>query len=110
MGDAAHPTPQYFAQGACMALEDAVCLGETLASERGDIERGLELYRGTRLLRTTRIQLGSRLLGDHVYHADGPHAMLRNDHMQKMTVESFCEKLSWLYEAATSSTSPRKAA
>jgi 3-hydroxybenzoate 6-monooxygenase len=99
LGDAAHPTLQYFAQGACMALEDAVCLGDALASRHGDIERGLELYRTTRLLRTTRVQLGSRLLGDHVYHADGPHAMLRNHLMRQMSVENFCEKLSWLYEA-----------
>nr|MBP6612304.1 3-hydroxybenzoate 6-monooxygenase [Aquabacterium sp.] len=30
LGDAAHPTTQYMAQGACMALEDAVTLGEAL--------------------------------------------------------------------------------
>jgi salicylate hydroxylase len=43
--------------------------------------------------------LGSRLLGDHVYHADGTVAMLRNLLMRQMNVERFCEKLSWLYEA-----------
>jgi 2-polyprenyl-6-methoxyphenol hydroxylase-like FAD-dependent oxidoreductase len=31
LGDAAHPMLQYFAQGACMALEDAVCLSHMLA-------------------------------------------------------------------------------
>src|SRR5712671_5939988 len=30
LGDAAHPMMQYFAQGACMALEDAVCLSHML--------------------------------------------------------------------------------
>jgi len=30
LGDAAHPMLQYIAQGACQALEDAVCLGENL--------------------------------------------------------------------------------
>ena len=30
LGDAAHPMLQYFAQGACMALEDAVCLSHLL--------------------------------------------------------------------------------
>ena len=30
LGDAAHPTLQYLAQGACMAMEDAVTLGEAL--------------------------------------------------------------------------------
>src|SRR5258708_6791834 len=32
LGDAAHPMLQYLAQGACMALEDAVTLGEALAA------------------------------------------------------------------------------
>jgi 2-polyprenyl-6-methoxyphenol hydroxylase-like FAD-dependent oxidoreductase len=107
LGDAAHPTLQYFAQGACMALEDAVSLTEALASTRGDLEAGLELYRTTRLLRTARVQLGSRLLGDYVYHADGPQAMLRNHLMRQMNVESFCEKLSWLYEAPFLDRMPR---
>lgn len=31
VGDAAHPVAQYMAQGACMALEDAVTLGKALA-------------------------------------------------------------------------------
>ncbi|HVL73558.1 MAG TPA: FAD-dependent monooxygenase, partial [Beijerinckiaceae bacterium] len=32
LGDAAHPMLQYFAQGACMAMEDAVCLSHSLAA------------------------------------------------------------------------------
>ena len=39
LGDAAHPMLQYFAQGACMALEDAVCLSHMLSSF-DDPERG----------------------------------------------------------------------
>ncbi|MEM8813619.1 MAG: 3-hydroxybenzoate 6-monooxygenase [Pseudomonadota bacterium] len=34
LGDAAHPMLQYFAQGACMAMEDAVCLGHMVETER----------------------------------------------------------------------------
>src|SRR3954466_3934498 len=78
LGDAAHPMLQYFAQGACMALEDAVCLAEELADRPGEIEAGLEAYRRARLLRTTRVQLQSRELGNHVYHPAGAHALLRN--------------------------------
>ena len=32
LGDAAHPMLQYFAQGACQAMEDAVCLSHMLGS------------------------------------------------------------------------------
>src|SRR5688572_15587906 len=38
LGDAAHPMLQYFAQGACMALEDAVCLAGCLEAAAGDVE------------------------------------------------------------------------
>ena len=34
LGDAAHPMLQYFAQGACQAMEDAVCLSHMLAQPR----------------------------------------------------------------------------
>ena len=34
LGDAAHPMLQYMAQGACMAMEDAVCLADLLAQDR----------------------------------------------------------------------------
>src|SRR5260370_21197070 len=35
LGDAAHPMLQYIAQGACQALEDAVCLGHNLKKYGG---------------------------------------------------------------------------
>ncbi|VEA05444.1 3-hydroxybenzoate 6-hydroxylase [Salmonella enterica subsp. enterica serovar Sanjuan] len=41
VGDAAHPVAQYMAQGACMALEDAVTLGKAL--ERCDATRSRHL-------------------------------------------------------------------
>ena len=36
VGDAAHPTLQTLAQGACMAMEDAVCLAELIEQANGD--------------------------------------------------------------------------
>ena len=36
LGDAAHPTLQSLAQGACMAMEDAVCLAECVEVDDGD--------------------------------------------------------------------------
>ena len=97
LGDAAHPMLQYFAQGACMALEDAVCLADTLAEAPQDFERALEQYRVARLLRTTRVQLQSRELGNHVYHPAGAHALLRNRMIRDMSLENFCDRLTWLY-------------
>ena len=96
LGDAAHPMLQYMAQGACMAMEDAVCLADSLA-KTDTLESGLETYRARRVLRTTRVQLTSRAMGDHVYHPAGPHAALRNALMTAKSQEEWYETLDWLY-------------
>lgn len=53
MGDAAHPTLPYMAQGAAMAVEDAVVLSRALLAYPP--ERALAVYQAARLERTTRI-------------------------------------------------------
>ena len=45
LGDAAHPMLQYLAQGACMALEDAVTLGEALRRSGDDLDAGVRAVR-----------------------------------------------------------------
>jgi salicylate hydroxylase len=96
LGDAAHPMLQYMAQGACMAMEDAVCLADSLA-KADTIEAGLVRYRDRRLLRTARVQLMSRAMGDHVYHPAGPHAALRNAIMTAKSQDEWLDILQWLY-------------
>jgi len=96
LGDAAHPMLQYMAQGACMAMEDAVCLADSLA-KTDTLESGLETYRARRVLRTTRVQLMSRAMGDHVYHPAGPHAALRNAVMSAKSQPEWYAVLDWLY-------------
>ncbi len=44
LGDAAHPMLQYFAQGACQAMEDAVCLSHMLGAHPDDHASALERY------------------------------------------------------------------
>jgi salicylate hydroxylase len=96
LGDAAHPMMQYFAQGACMAMEDAVCLADCLDAE-ADVERALAAYRDRRVDRTSRVQLQSRLIGDHIYHPAGAHARLRNSLLGARTAEDWFDSLQWLY-------------
>jgi salicylate hydroxylase len=88
---------QYFAQGACMALEDAVCLSHTLGAEPDDPTAALERYRAHRFPRTARVQLQSRLIGEHIYHPAGEHARLRNAIMAAKTSEDYYRDLAWLY-------------
>jgi 2-polyprenyl-6-methoxyphenol hydroxylase-like FAD-dependent oxidoreductase len=97
LGDAAHPMLQYFAQGACMALEDAVCLAHWIDAHGHKIETALEAYRSQRILRTARVQLQSRAIGEHIYHPAGPHAALRNEILRSKTPTDFYDGLQWLY-------------
>jgi FAD-dependent urate hydroxylase len=54
LGDAAHPTTPNLGQGACQAIEDAVCLAAGLAGDR-HVEAALRHYEQVRYLRTTAI-------------------------------------------------------
>ena len=96
LGDAAHPQLQYFAQGACMALEDAVALAHHL-STGADPEAALVAYQNLRHLRTARIQLQSREIGQHVYHPAGAHAELRNAVMRARSPQNWYDIVDWLY-------------
>src|SRR6201999_2177763 len=89
LGDAAHPMLQYFAQGACMALEDAVCLSHMLGSYPDDQTTALERYRAQRFPRTARVQLLSRAIGEHIYHPAGDHARIRNAIMSAKSSEDY---------------------
>lgn len=97
LGDAAHPMLQYFAQGACMALEDAVSLSHMLSSFRDDLKQALEAYRTQRVVRTARVQLQSRAIGEHIYHPAGAHAEVRNAIMRAKSSEDYYGHLAWLY-------------
>ncbi len=96
IGDAAHPMLQYFAQGAAMAVEDGLCVADKLAEAGGDAEAAFEAYQKERYLRTGRVQLMARFLGD-VYHADGVRRDLRNALLGARTQEEALKGLDWLY-------------
>ena len=96
LGDAAHPTTQYMAQGACMAMEDGVTLGEALRVHDNDWTRALDHYQRSRIPRTARIVLSSREMG-RIYHAKGVERLVRNDLWKGRSPERFYDALEWLY-------------
>src|SRR4030095_9055391 len=55
LGDAAHPMLQYLAQGACMAIEDAVVLAAKVAQHGTDFNRAFTAYQEDRFYRTARV-------------------------------------------------------
>lgn len=60
LGDAAHPMVPFMAQGACMAIEDAVVLARALnGATRTDIPDALARYEAERKPRTAQIQESS---------------------------------------------------
>ncbi|MBT6136453.1 MAG: 3-hydroxybenzoate 6-monooxygenase [Rhodospirillaceae bacterium] len=97
LGDAAHPMLQYFAQGACMALEDAVCLADKVTAADGDYGEAFKAYQAERYLRTGRVQLMARFLGD-IYHAKDVERELRNQMLAGRTPETSYQGLAWLYD------------
>ena len=96
LGDAAHPTTQYMAQGACMAMEDAVTLGEALRVTNKDWDAALALYQKNRVTRTARIVLSGREMG-RLYHAAGVERLVRNSLWKGRSQERFYDAMEWLY-------------
>ena len=96
LGDAAHPTHQYFAQGACMAMEDAVCLADQFERSQGNFTRAFLAYQENRIVRAYRVVLSSRMLG-RVYHAEGVERKIRNSVLGAKSPNEFYDGLQWLY-------------
>jgi 2-polyprenyl-6-methoxyphenol hydroxylase-like FAD-dependent oxidoreductase len=95
LGDAAHPTLPYLAQGACMAIEDAVCLANCL-EQTDDIAAGLQDYEHMRLPRTAQVQRLSRQMGV-INHASGAARESRNKNLAARDPRDY-ESNAWLFE------------
>jgi 2-polyprenyl-6-methoxyphenol hydroxylase-like FAD-dependent oxidoreductase len=96
LGDAAHPMLQYLAQGANMALEDAVCLVDQLGVHGGDVAAAFRAYEALRVLRTGRVQTVARIFGD-IYHAAGVRAELRDQWLAGRDPVAAREAMAWLH-------------
>ncbi|SOE06314.1 3-hydroxybenzoate 6-hydroxylase [Variovorax sp. YR752] len=96
LGDAAHPTTQYMAQGGCMAMEDAVTLGEALRVSGNDWDAAMVLYQKNRAARTARIVLSAREMG-RLFHVESVERLVRNSLWKGRSQERFYDALEWLY-------------
>lgn len=79
LGDAAHPTVPFMAQGAAMGLEDAVILARALA-EADDVEAGLQRFEDTRHERTAWIPQHSLYFGQ-LFHDLASHDQILKERM-----------------------------
>jgi len=96
LGDAAHPTFQTLAQGACMAIEDADRLVRELEATDYDYPTAFAAYTAARVLRTARVQLTSRWFWEF-YHREGIGRDVRNAEAREYTHESFYDCVNWVW-------------
>ena len=100
LGDAAHPMLQYLAQGANMAIEDAVVLAAYAELTGGDFASAFQNYQEARYLRTGRVQITARYYGD-IYHAAGVVRELRNQWLAEPSAGPPGQAMAWLYNGIT---------
>lgn len=99
LGDAAHPTLPFLAQGACMALEDAWVLATCLASEDRP-QQAFARYQALRRARCVRIVEAANF-NARAYHLSSPpvrflaHTALRIG--GRIAPESPLRRFDWLY-------------
>ena len=98
LGDAAHPTLQTLAQGACMAIEDAVCLAELMEQAAGDFAVAFRQYERARYLRTARVQFESRYHWDNFYHVGGIEREVAREIWSRRSEQEMFDCLAWLYD------------
>ena len=98
LGDAAHPTLQTLAQGACMAIEDAVCLADTIDRNQGDFAGAFRQYERARYLRTARVQFESRYHWDNFYHVGGLEREVARAIWSGRGEDEMFDCLAWLYD------------
>jgi salicylate hydroxylase len=97
LGDAAHPMLPYLAQGAALAVEDAIVLADELRTGACDYPRVFAAYEQRRFARTSRAQLTSRQSGEF-FHATGIARETRNQFMARRSEAQAHEALAWLYD------------
>jgi salicylate hydroxylase len=97
LGDAAHPVPPFLAQGAALALEDAVVLARRLAA--APVDAALRAYVAARRPRAARVLRASRR-NAFAFHAREPLASLGQAALwagTRAAPDALGRSLDWLY-------------
>ena len=99
LGDAAHPTLPFLAQGANLAIEDAFVLARC-CDEAAELEQGLATYQSRRRARVVKAIAAANKNAKN-YHLSGlqrrvAHAGLKA--MGKVAPDAFLNRLGWLYD------------
>jgi salicylate hydroxylase len=98
LGDAAHPTLPFLAQGASMGLEDAWVLAEALATHDTPAA-ALSAYQASRKPRTTRI-VAAATANARAYHLSGLPRMIGHTGLRllgRLSPGTMLSRFDWLY-------------
>ncbi len=96
LGDAAHPMLPYLAQGAGMAIEDAVALAERVAGgSAAELPAAFSRYAAARWQRNARVQARAQRNGE-VFHASGARRVARDAALRVLGAHLLDNP--WLYE------------
>ncbi|MDO5369498.1 FAD-dependent monooxygenase [Paracoccus sp. (in: a-proteobacteria)] len=99
LGDAAHPTLPFLAQGACMAIEDAWVLAACLDADR-DQPRALARYQALRRGRCARI-VAAATANARNYHLSGPKRLAGHTALRlanRLAPGAVFERFAWVYD------------
>ncbi|MBS0240933.1 MAG: FAD-dependent monooxygenase [Proteobacteria bacterium] len=97
LGDAAHPTLPFLAQGGSLALEDAASLAAKLAdSSESGIAAALDSYQRERAGRARKVVAAAARNGS-IFHLPGPAALVRNAAMKVIPGERVARRFDWVY-------------
>jgi salicylate hydroxylase len=96
IGDAAHAMTPFAAQGAAMAIEDAVTLADAVAGSAVNDAKVLGQWEAARRQRVARV-IRRGALNRFAWHATGAVALARNLFLRTRSPESLAMDLDWLY-------------
>ena len=96
LGDAAHGMLPFAAQGAAMALEDALVLADVLKPETADIETALATYQHRRQARVVKVQ-STAVTNGRIYHMSGPLAFSRDMVLRLSSPDRLAARMDWIY-------------
>jgi salicylate hydroxylase len=96
LGDAAHPILPFLAQGAVLAIEDAVVLAQCLADHPCQPALAFAAYAAVRRPRALRVQNAARQNGQ-IYHLTGLAAAARDLALAAVPATRMMARYDWLY-------------
>ena len=95
-GDAAHPVLPFLAQGAGLAIEDAVVIARALKANPSAPAKAFAIYQQARIARAAKLTKAARENG-RTYHMDGFAAGARDLVLRQTPAKLLISRYDWLY-------------